>query len=100
MATEEKQFEIMRHELVPLHMIVSEKEVEELYSKYKIKLDQLPKIFDTDPVVKYIGAKPGQIVKIIRNSQTAKQSVAYRLVVESSIGITVTEEESSSIPEE
>jgi DNA-directed RNA polymerase subunit H (RpoH/RPB5) len=31
-----------------------------------------------------IEAKPGQIVKVIRNSRTAKEAVAYRLVVESS----------------
>jgi DNA-directed RNA polymerase subunit H (RpoH/RPB5) len=30
-----------------------------------------------------IEAKPGQIVKIIRKSHTAKEAVAYRLVVES-----------------
>ncbi|GAI39834.1 unnamed protein product, partial [marine sediment metagenome] len=29
------------------------------------------------------GAKPGQILKIIRESHTAKEAVSYRLVVES-----------------
>ena len=84
MATEKKQFDIMNHMLVPQHEIISEKEKEELFKKYKITPDQLPKILDTDPVSVFIGAKPGQIVKIIRNSHTAKQAVAYRFVVESS----------------
>ena len=80
---EDKQFEIMRHDLVPQHMIISEKEKENLFKKYKIQPDQLPKILDTDPVSIFIGAKPGQVVKIVRKSRTAKEAVAYRLVIES-----------------
>ena len=80
---EQEQFDIMKHELVPLHTIISEEERQELFKKYSIKPDQLPKILDTDPVTVSIGAKQGQIVKITRKSQTAKQAVAYRLVIES-----------------
>jgi DNA-directed RNA polymerase subunit H (RpoH/RPB5) len=83
MATEKKHFNIMNHKLVPLHMIISEKEREELLKKYNIEPSGLPKILDTDPVSIYIGAKPGQILKIIRKSHTAKEAVSYRLVVES-----------------
>ena len=36
-----------------------------------------------DPVSISIGAKPGQIIKIIRKSHTAEEAVVYRLVVES-----------------
>ena len=83
MATEKKHFNIMNHKLVPLHMIISEKEREELLKKYNIGPNGLPKILDIDPVSIYIGAKPGQILKIIRKSHTAKEAVSYRLVVES-----------------
>ena len=83
MSTEKKTFDIMKHELVPLHKIISDKEHDELLKKYKITPDQLPKILDTDPVVVSMGAKPGQIIKVIRKSQTAKEAVAYRLVIES-----------------
>ena len=82
--TSEKRFEITKHDLVPQHTIISEEEKKELFKKYNIKTDQLPKILDTDPVSISIGAKPGQIVKIIRKSKTAKEAVAYRIVVESS----------------
>lgn len=51
--------------------------------KYHIKPDQLPRILATDPAVLSTGAKPGQIVKIIRKSPTAKYATAYRLVIES-----------------
>ena len=82
---EKQQFDIMNHDLVPLHIIVSDDEKKELFDKYNITPDQLPKILDSDPVSISIGAKPGQIVKIIRKSHTAKEAVAYRFVIESNV---------------
>jgi len=81
--THKQEFEIMKHELVPLHVIISDEGKKQLMEGLKITPDQLPKIMNTDPVSISIGAKPGQIVKIIRKSHTAKEAVAYRLVVES-----------------
>lgn len=82
---EEQKFDIMNHELVPQHTILSEEEKKELFKRYNITPDQLPKILDTDPVTKAIGAKPGQFIKVIRKSHTAKEAVAYRFVVESNV---------------
>jgi DNA-directed RNA polymerase subunit H len=76
----------MFHELVPEHTILSDKESKDLLKNYDIKPDQLPKILDTDPAAFSIGAKPGQIVKIVRKSRTAKQATVYRFVVESESG--------------
>lgn len=81
---EKQEFDIMNHKLVPLHIIISDEERKELFEKYNITQDQLPKILNTDPVSIFIGAQPGQILKIVRKSHTAKEAVAYRLVVESS----------------
>jgi DNA-directed RNA polymerase subunit H (RpoH/RPB5) len=81
--TESKPLYILSHKLVPQHKIISEKDKNELLKKYNITPEQLPKILDTDPVSKYIGAKPGQIIKIVRKSHTANEAVAFRLVVES-----------------
>jgi DNA-directed RNA polymerase subunit H (RpoH/RPB5) len=78
---EKQQLNIIAHKLVPIHEIISEKEKKELLEKYKISPDQLPKILNTDPAAVSIDAKPGQIVKIIRKSHTAKEAVAYRLVI-------------------
>ena len=80
---EKQQLEILRHKLVPSHVILSENEKKELFEKLKITPDQLPKILNTDPTSISIGAKPGQIIKIIRKSPTAGEAVAYRYVVES-----------------
>lgn len=74
-------FDIFQHELVPKHIILSKEEAEELLKKYKIKPSQLPKIKDSDPAVKALGAKPGDIIKIIRKSPTAGLAEYYRYVV-------------------
>ena len=80
---EKKHLEILQHKLVPYHVVLTDKEKNEFLEKFKITPDQLPKILNTDPVALYIDAQPGQIVKIIRKSHTAKEAVAYRLVVQS-----------------
>lgn len=46
------------------------------------KLNQFPKILKSDPVVGTLKAKPGDLVKIIRKSDTAKESIYYRVVIE------------------
>lgn len=73
--------DIMKHSLVPKHSILSEKELEELLKKYEITTRQLPKIYITDPCIKIIGAKAGDVVKIERKSPTSGISYAYRVVV-------------------
>ena len=50
--------------------------------KYKVKPYQIPQIKSTDPAVKAIGAKPGDILRIIRKSKTAGRHISYRYVVE------------------
>ncbi|MHA1221636.1 MAG: DNA-directed RNA polymerase subunit H [Candidatus Heimdallarchaeota archaeon] len=79
------RYNILNHELVPEHTILSEEEQNELLSKYKIQPDQLPKILNTDPTVLATDGKPGQIVKIVRKSQTAKYATVYRFIVESDV---------------
>ncbi|MEJ5327014.1 MAG: DNA-directed RNA polymerase subunit H [Candidatus Bathyarchaeia archaeon] len=75
-------FDIFEHDLVPRHEILSEKEREQLLAQYKVQPYQIPQIKATDPAVKVIGAKPGEILRIIRKSQTAGEYISYRYVVE------------------
>jgi DNA-directed RNA polymerase subunit H len=72
---------ILEHELVPRHEIVPPEEAVELLKKLGIEPWQLPWISADDPAVKAIGAKPGDIIRIIRKSPTAGEFVAYRYVV-------------------
>lgn len=75
-------FNLFDHELVPKHELLPPDEREKLLAEYRVQPYQLPKIRTSDPAVKAIGAKAGDIVKIIRNSATAGKYAAYRYVVE------------------
>ncbi len=77
----EKEYDILKHELVPEHMILGENERKELMEKLRITPMNLPKILAGDPVAKAIGAKEGDILKIVRKSLTAGTSIYYRVVV-------------------
>jgi DNA-directed RNA polymerase subunit H len=75
-------FDIFEHALVPKHEILTEMEQAELLARYKVQPYQMPQVKSTDPAVKAIGAKPGDMLKITRKSSTAGEHVAYRYVVE------------------
>ncbi|MCX6821206.1 MAG: DNA-directed RNA polymerase subunit H [Candidatus Aenigmarchaeota archaeon] len=79
----ETEINILNHELIPKHILLSQQEKEEVIKHYGIrKINQFPKILKSDPVVQLLEAKPGDLIKIIRKSDTAKESIYYRVVIE------------------
>jgi DNA-directed RNA polymerase subunit H len=74
--------EIIKHELVPKHEILSAEEKEEVLKTFGATEKQLPKILISDPVIEMIGAKAGNVIRITRKSPTAGEAVYYRVVVE------------------
>lgn len=78
---------MLQHKLVPEHQLLSEEEAERVLNTLRISREQLPKIRRSDPVVQvmeklYGPIEEGRIIKVIRISETAGISEAFRLIVE------------------
>lgn len=73
-------FNILKHELVPPHRILSKEEEAIIRNKFNIREDsQFPEISRFDPVAMAIGLRPGDLCEIIRPSKTSIESKYYRL---------------------
>ena len=74
------QFNVLEHELVPKHTILTEDEANIFRKKFSISNNNnIPQISRFDAVAKAIHTRPNQIVKIERPSKTSVISYYYRL---------------------
>jgi len=74
------QFDITTHRKVPPHRILTQSEIEKLMRKMNItdSKTQLPWIDSQDAMAKWIGARTGDIIEIIRFSESAGATTYYR----------------------
>jgi DNA-directed RNA polymerase subunit H len=62
-------------------VVIPREEAKELLRRLRLRPWQLPWIRSSDPLAQAVGAKPGDVLKIVRESPTAGEFVTYRLVV-------------------
>ena len=76
-----KKYDIKKHNLVPEHSKLNDKEKKELLDKYHISLKELPKINKKDPSIQHLNPKEGEVIKITRKSKTAGEAIFFRGVI-------------------
>jgi len=85
LAADNISFNVLKHDLVPEHHLLSEEEAESILSEMGMTCDQLPKIKNSDAGIRVLESihgpiAEGRVVRIVRKSDTAQEFVAYRLV--------------------
>jgi DNA-directed RNA polymerase subunit H len=75
--TKKRKIDVLLHELVPKHYLLTKEESQNLLEKYQINISNLPQMFEKDPVSVAIGAIEGDIVKIVRDSHTTVKKIDY-----------------------
>lgn len=77
----ELSLNITKHKLVPKHEIMSKLEKDTFIKQNNFKLQNLPRILISDPIIKFIYGVKGDLIKITRQSETAGSTLYYRVVV-------------------
>ena len=75
-------FNITKHTLVPKMRIVSPQEKNEVLDRFSANPAQMPQILKSDPQAKFLGVRKGDMCEIIRASETAGNSVTYRMCLQ------------------
>jgi len=75
-----KRFIVDKHDLIPKHIKLSDKEKSQLFEKYNVSLRELPKILKNDPAIARLNAREGDVIKVIRKNDL-EDNLFYRGVV-------------------
>jgi DNA-directed RNA polymerase subunit H (RpoH/RPB5) len=76
------QFDISKHRYVPPHRIITDKELDDMMKEFNIKTPTIiPKIDSQDPMSKWIGARPGDVIEILGLCESSADNRRYRYCV-------------------
>lgn len=77
------QFDISQHRKVPRHRILMSDELESVLKEFHASSpEQFPKIDCQDPMAKWIGARPGNVIEVLGLCESSGNNRRYRLCVE------------------
>lgn len=72
-------FDISKHRKVPKHRILTEAEIQDVMNEYHIvDIKKIPKIDSQDPMAKWIGARPDNVVEITGMCLASGENKRYR----------------------
>jgi DNA-directed RNA polymerase subunit H len=74
-------FNLFKHHLCPIYEPLDEEEKKNVMKSYDLTIEQIPKIYKTDPAARLLKLDKNQLVKIIRYSTTSGQYPTYRIVI-------------------
>lgn len=77
----ELQFNISHHDLVPRHEVLTKEEADAIVAQFGVARTQLPHIVRSEPMARYLGLRPGQVIRITSISPTAGEYISYRVCV-------------------
>jgi len=77
--------DIPSKEIIPQHILLNSEEKKELFETFG--LNELGRIYSTDIMARYFGAKNNDVFRIIRPNINSGTSVYYRLVVNGNLEI-------------
>lgn len=82
---EELMINIVDHDFVPKHILLSKEEGTRVLETYNCKIKNIPKIYSNDPIARYYNMQVGDICKIIRPSKTSGLVPSYRIVIKGNV---------------
>lgn len=72
-------FDISKHRKVPKHRIITEEEIQAISKEYHIAdIKKIPKIDSQDPMAKWIGARPGDVIEVTGMCVASGENKHYR----------------------
>jgi DNA-directed RNA polymerase subunit H len=74
--------EAKKHDLIPKHKKLSDKDKAKVLESYKITFKELPAILTSDPTLIGMDVEEGDVIMIERASPTAGSTVFYRGVID------------------
>lgn len=72
-------FDISKHRKVPKHRILPEEDIQAVMKEFHISdIKKIPKIDSQDPMAKWIGARPGDVVEVTGMCLASGENKRYR----------------------